>query len=303
MAIQLIGHKIGQGEAAVDAKGYTTYREWYLVDARSKNVGPGAVIYARNLPAWRQIGYREGTFLNPDAAVIGLTSRRQANSLTLYEVLVEWSDNPDQKNRSQNNPFAQPVKKDARSEKEPWTAWVDLDGKPFCYTNSERMTAPPPIQMSVRIVRFTRNEPAAFNYAAWINATNQDSFLGYDAGCVVCRDIDDTSATFKNAAGVDQEYWQITYVFACYPYDQTYHYEMDAGTYYWEPDLLNDGKITKHYSKDALGYAGADRCLLNGVDGGLLGGDPDAKPDPANAQFIKFRMRNQKPFGVFGIQT
>jgi len=287
--LEIIGSQPGQGEATRKIAG-TDSATLYLRARAPQAYYQIDVLEDANCPqiggAYDFNGRQVATLLLSE-----ISAKRVANSLEHWDLTLKYAG-PSEGDQGQQSPLLDPPEVSLSSERLSYVTYQDLDKKPFINSAGEKFDHGLQFELIHRILSYSRNQVTMPSYDDWIGAVNSDQFGNKPPGQALCRDIRCTKKYWKNTS-----YWNVAFEIALSNYDLQYHWELDAGTYWWEEDDEGDLRIT--YPTDRKGIPSTRQVLLDN-EGGRLG-DEDQPPDPQDAKGLQFRIRPKKAFSVFNI--
>jgi hypothetical protein len=200
-----------------------------------------------------------------------------------WRVTIEYDTRFDQKElESIENPLARPVEVSYGSNKFALVAEKDLVTSDAVVNSAyERFDPPPERRVANLVLHFKKNfaDFVAVTLTDYLYTTNSKIFYGFDAGRVLCTDI---QATLKNDNNVS--YWEVSFEFEVAK--KTWKLELlDQGFWYFDTDAAK----FKNFADDA-GQPASKPRLLNGQ------GDPLANPITDDPVFLSFTIYESKNF-------
>ena len=285
------------------ANGWTQVHT-YQVFTTDGTDGPDVVLSASGLPAF-------GASLAYDALsrVSRITPIKQSDATIHWEVEVEYSRETANSQDTQQPPTLRPVKRSASVR---WTQRAlqqDEDGEPI--VTSAKTPFNPPIEIAIPhpVVRFTRWESSftTSTIKAYVGKVNSSTFGAYDAGWVMCTNIEASEEWEQDADGNPQKYWMVTYEFeACYDDKDTFRplQVLDADFWFLDPGdsnkrkpifVLENGNYTG--DAEAAGATPVPSPIPISSSGIVL----QASEIPASIHYLEFNIYGQADFNALGL--
>lgn len=286
------------------AQGWTQVHT-YQVFTTDGTDGPEEILAASGLPGF-------GSSLTYDALsrVSRITPIKQEDATNHWHVDVEYSRETANQQDNQQPPTLRPVKRSASVRWTQRALMQDEEGDPI--VTSAKAPFNPPIEIAIphAVVRFTRWESSftTSTIKAYVGKVNSSTFGAYDAGWVMCTNIEASEEWEQDANGNPQKFWMVTYEFeACYDDKDTFRplQVLDADFYFLDTADSNKRKLIYI---DKTGTLGAEDDLAAGatpvpspIPLTSTGAPIAAAGLPAMAHYLEFNIYGEADFNALGL--
>jgi hypothetical protein len=269
------------------------YEETYQVFTTDASDNGQVALTASGLPSF------DSPFSgDPLARVSSRRPTRQADSLTHWHVQVQYTRQRGNQQDTQQPPTLRPVRRSAsirwvqKALQQGRTLYTS-DTPPVPYRQSILTSAKTPfnppieIQLPHPVARFVRWEESFSTQTMkdYVGKVNSTPFGAYDAGWVMCTNIEASEEWEQDADGNPQKYWMVTYEFeACYNESDTFDpiKVLDADFWFLDPSEADESKKRKSIYIKANGTYTGDSSEAGAtpvpspvpISGGLVGDGP-----------------------------
>lgn len=284
-------------------------QETYQVFTTDASDGADIVLGASGLPQLNAASPYDSL-----SRVVAVRPMRQEDSTVHWQVEVSYARGTgDNQQDHQQPPTLRPVQRSAAVRWVQRALMQDEDGNPI--VTSAKTPFNPPIEVSLPhpVVRFVKWEESFSTsiIKAYVGKVNASAFGAYDAGCVMCTNIEATEQWEQDADGNPQKFWQVTYEFeACYDAQDTFRplKVLDADYWFIDPDddkrkpIFVDADGTYHGNPDdANGATPAPSPVPLDGPSGDLGDVLQASEIPADIHYLEFNIYGEADFNALGL--
>lgn len=243
--------------------------------------------------------------------VTAVRPMRQEDSTVHWLVEVSYSRGTgDNEQDHQQPPTLRPVRRYASVRWTQRALMQDEEGDPIVTTAKTPFNPPIEVAIPHPVVRFTRWE-SSFSTSiikAYVGKVNSAAFGAYDAGWVMCTNIEASEEWEQDANGNPQKFWMVTYEFeACYDEQDTFRPLKILDADFWFLDTADSNKRKALYI-DNTGTLGAEDDLAAGaipvptpIPLGSTGAPIAAAALPAQAHYLEFNIYGEADFNVLGL--
>lgn len=289
------------------AQGWTQVHT-YQVFMTDGTDGPDVVLGASGLPA-----FGESLAYDPLSRVSRITPIKQEDATNHWHVDVEYSRETANQQDNQQPPTLRPVKRSASVRWVQRALMQDEEGDPILTSAKTPFNPPIEIQVPHPVARFTRWEESFSTsiIKQYVGKVNSTAFGAYDAGWVMCTNIEASEEWEQDEDGNPQKFCLVTYEFeACYDEQDTFRPLKVLDADFWFIDPADDKR--KPIFVDADGTYHGDPNDANGATpvpspiplDGPAGDEGDVlqvSEIPADIHYLEFNIYGETDFGALGL--
>lgn len=281
-----------------------SYEETYQVFTTDGSDNGQVVLTASGLPA-----FGASFSGDPLSRVSSRQPIRQSDATTHWQVRIRYSRETGNQQDRQQPPTLRPVKRSASVRWTQRALMQDEDDNPII--TAAKTPFNPTIEVAIPhpLVRFTRWE-SSFSTSiikAYVGKVNSSTFGAYDAGWVMCTNIEASEEWEQDANGNPTKFWMVTYEFeACYDEQDKFRplKALNADFWFLDPGDSNKRKpifVLENGSYTGDAEAAGATPVPSPVPLSAAGIVLQASELPDDANYLEFNIYGEADFNALGL--